>query len=174
MVSVVLGIGSNLGDRFHYIHLMEKELCLVLSGPILKSDLMETEPVNVDHHQWFLNRIISGSYDGTALELLDRIEIIEVKLGRDKKSQLAPRTADIDILLFGEEIINTAILTIPHPQIINRRYCLEGMNQIVGNWLIPGKGRLVSEHFNSMNAQIKAQKIRFLHEKGSDFSNDRT
>ncbi len=173
MESVVLSLGSNLGDQCIYISQMEEALFSILKGILRKSDLLRTEPVGVEHQPWFINRIISGGFEGTAQQLLECTKEIEKKLGRDNKMRMAPRTADIDILLFGGQIISTAELVIPHPQMLLRRFCLEGMNQIVPDWLIPGTGMSVSEHYKQMGPQIRAQKIFHFHEKGSDYSDGR-
>jgi 2-amino-4-hydroxy-6-hydroxymethyldihydropteridine diphosphokinase len=173
MESVVLSLGSNLGDQCIYISQMEEALFSILKGILRKSDLLRTEPVGVEHQPWFINRIISGGFEGTAQQLLECTKEIEKKLGRDNKMRMAPRTADIDILLFGGQIINTAELVIPHPQMLLRRFCLEGMYQIVPDWLIPGTGMSVSEHYKQMGPQIRAQKIFHFHEKGSDYSDGR-
>ncbi|NLL12156.1 MAG: 2-amino-4-hydroxy-6-hydroxymethyldihydropteridine diphosphokinase [Fibrobacter sp.] len=173
MESVVLSLGSNLGDQCIYISRMEEALFSVLKGILRKSDLLRTEPVGVECQPWFINRVISGSFEGTAQQLLECTKEIEKKLGRDNKKQMVPRTADIDILLFGGQIINTSELVIPHPRILFRRFCLEGMNQIVPDWLIPGTGMSVSEHYRQMGPQIRAQKIFHFHEKGSDYRDGR-
>lgn len=173
MESVALSIGSNLGDQCINISLMEEALFSILKGLLRKSDLLRTEPVGVECQPWFTNRIISGSFEGTAQQLLEYTREIEKKLGRDNKKQMAPRTADIDILLFGGQIISTAELVIPHPQMFFRRFCLEGMNQIVPDWLIPGTGMSVSEHYRRMGPQIRAQRIFHFHEKGSDYRDGR-
>lgn len=163
MALVVLSVGSNLGDQFFYIRQMDDALSMLL-GPILRSDLMKTEPVGVKNQSWFLNRIISGKFEGTAEQLLCCTRQIEKRLGRNNKNQMAARTADIDILLFGEEIINTAELKVPHPQILFRRFCLEGMNQIVQDWIIPGTAMTVSQHYKMMSAKVRAQRIFIFHE----------
>ncbi len=168
-----MSLGSNLGDQCIYISQMEEALFSILKGILRKSDLLRTEPVGVEHQPWFINRIISGGFEGTAQQLLECTKEIEKKLGRDNKMRMAPRTADIDILLFGGQIINTAELVIPHPQMLLRRFCLEGMYQIVPDWLIPGTGMSVSEHYKQMGPQIRAQKIFHFHEKGSDYSDGR-
>lgn len=172
MTLAVLSLGSNKGDRFSYIRQMVSELSNLLSK-LKKSDLMETEPVGVENQQWFLNLIICGNFEGEAMELLRSSQYIERKLGRDKKKLMQPRTADIDILLFGEEIIKTSELVIPHPQIFSRRFCLEGMYQTVADRLIPGTGKSVAQQYLSMSSQLRAQKIRFINEKGSDCSDGR-
>lgn len=173
MASAVLSIGSNLGDRCKYIQEMEKELGTLLEAPLLKSDLMETEPVGVENQQWFLNRILFADFNGSAFELLKNTQEVEKKLGRDKKEQKASRTADIDILLFGDEIITTSVLIVPHPQILLRRFCLEGMNQIIQERVIPGTKKTIAQHYLMMSPQIRSQKIRFLDKKGSNCSDDR-
>lgn len=162
MTAVALSLGSNLGDRGENISRMESFLEGFLGGPILKSFLMETEPLGVEDQNWFFNRIISGFYNREPLDLLSAVEKIEREMGRDRKGLLKPRTADIDILIFGEMVIKTERLTIPHRGVLERRFCLEGLNQIVPDWEFPGSGKKIRWFFENMDRDIRKQKIRFI------------
>jgi 2-amino-4-hydroxy-6-hydroxymethyldihydropteridine diphosphokinase len=162
MVNVVVCIGSNSGDRRWYITRMEKMLGDLFIPPVIRSRLMETEPVQVtDDQPWFLNRIISGRYNGSAFALLDSCKKIERALGRINKGMRTERTADIDILLFGNEEITTEELTIPHPALFSRRFCLEGLYQIMPDATIGKPARMVSEHYTAMTLQMRSQRLRF-------------
>jgi len=142
---------------------MKSALSEILSGPILASELMETEPVGVNEEQpWYLNQIMCGLYDGDAEMLLKKTLQIELDLGRIGKKMLAPRTADIDILLFGRQIVDTEDLKIPHPAILKRKFCLYGLNRIVPQWIVPGVEMSVNSLYLRMESEVEAQKIRFL------------
>ncbi len=167
MVDVALCLGTNSGDRKMNIEKMEAEVRRVLSPPIVLSALMETEPVEIEEEQpWFLNRIIYGRYKGNAFELLDACNAIEKKLGRKDKGTARPRTADIDILLFGREVITTRELTIPHRAITKRRFLLEGLYQIMPDAEIANTGGTVSEYYEAMTPELKMQRVRFLFSNG--------
>jgi len=160
-----LSIGSNLGRRELYIEAMERELKLLLAD-VRMSQLMETEPVGVDEDQpKYLNRIIAGYYGASPRELLQSCLEIEKRLGRSREKVKDSRTADVDILLFGDLEINSTELIVPHPQILNRRFCLEGLFQIDKGWIVPGIGKSVEELYQKMGADVRAQKISFIDER---------
>ncbi|MDR0305464.1 MAG: 2-amino-4-hydroxy-6-hydroxymethyldihydropteridine diphosphokinase [Chitinispirillales bacterium] len=167
MEFVVLSIGSNLGEREKFISAMELELSSLLIE-VKKSSLMETEPVGMSGSQLaFLNRLIAGYYNGNPHQLLESCLAIESRLGRKRlvsgsgKTKNS-RTADVDILIFGNLEINCADITVPHPQIVNRRFCLEGLCQIDSGLVVSGTGKSARQLCEEMNAKIKAQKIIFM------------
>jgi len=124
---------------------------------------METEPLGVAEKQpWYYNRIITGNYEGSALALLDNLESLERELGRKHKGLLKSRTADLDLLLFGDAQIKTERLTIPHRGILQRRFVLEGLNQIDPDRKLPLKGKTVKWFFEHMDEEVKSQRINFI------------
>lgn len=162
MVDVVLCLGSNLGDRASYMRQMEQELEEVLLPPIRKSSLMETEPLGVTAgHPWYYNRLVRGMYEDTPRGLLEKCQEIEKKLGRTRPEKYSPRTADIDILLFGDAVVNENDLVIPHRHIADRRFCLKGLKEIAGKWLVPGVNKSVNELIKEMDAGVRKQQIRY-------------
>jgi len=162
MERAALSIGTNLGRRELYIESMERELGLLLSD-VRMSRLMETEPVGVDGDQPnYLNRIIAGYCSASPYELLQSCLEIEKRLGRIRERVKDSRTADVDILLFGNLEINSAELTVPHPQILNRRFCLEGLCQIDKGWIVPGAYKNTGKLYEEMSAEVRAQKIIFI------------
>jgi 2-amino-4-hydroxy-6-hydroxymethyldihydropteridine diphosphokinase len=162
MVEVAVSLGSNSGDRWWYLEQMELLLQEVLKPPFASSHIMETEPVEVTTLQpWYLNRIISGYFDQDPFTLLREFNCIETRLGRKNKGTRTERTADIDILLFGTEVIRTSTLTIPHPAVHSRRYCLEGLDQIMPDMVIATIHTTVHEYYLAMMEQLGIQRIRF-------------
>jgi 2-amino-4-hydroxy-6-hydroxymethyldihydropteridine diphosphokinase len=123
MVPVYLGLGSNLGDR-------EATLCQALErleGGVevaRVSSLYETEPVGVVAQPWFLNLVCEGWTELPPGELLQFIRDVEDGLGRVREQRFGPRTVDIDILLYGELIMETPRLRIPHPRLHQRAFVL--------------------------------------------------
>jgi 2-amino-4-hydroxy-6-hydroxymethyldihydropteridine diphosphokinase len=162
---VALSIGSNLGDRETGIASMEHELCLILSD-VRVSALMETAPVGVFEPQPpYLNKIVTGYYSGGGpYRLLDACFDIESRLGRTRSGPKSARFADVDILIFGHWEVNDGTLVIPHPQILNRRFCLEGLAQIDPEIVIPlaDGNRTVGSLCKKMSTDVAAQSILFI------------
>jgi 2-amino-4-hydroxy-6-hydroxymethyldihydropteridine diphosphokinase len=157
---VALSLGSNLGDRCNNIALMEERLRAILESPVRVSSLMETEPLEVATLQpAYLNRMVCGGFKGDAEELLKLCQSIENDLGRTDKGRKLARTADIDIILFGNMQIQSEILSIPHPQLFSRRFCIEGLCEIVPEWSVPGTGFTIMELYDTIRFAVKGQKI---------------
>jgi 2-amino-4-hydroxy-6-hydroxymethyldihydropteridine diphosphokinase len=164
---IALSIGSNCGDRLWYMERMVVQLREVLESRLDISVLMETEPLEVAGEQsWYLNRIIGGRYRGTPEELLSHCRSIEEALGRTGKGLRKPRTADVDILLFGNVAVTGTGLTLPHPGILRRRFCLEGLVQIMPDTVIATTGKTVREHHEFMEPMVRSQQIRFVVPQG--------
>ncbi|MDR2591217.1 MAG: 2-amino-4-hydroxy-6-hydroxymethyldihydropteridine diphosphokinase [Chitinispirillales bacterium] len=167
MTFTALSLGSNLGDRLFHIESMERALrSILIDGTLRSSRVMETEPVGVSAagQPAYLNKVVAGYYGGSAYELLDRCLSIETDLGRTRPTPKAPRTADADILVFGNEEINDPPrLIIPHPELSNRRFCLEGLIDIDPSIKIRIAGRTLTagELHENMGADVAAQKVSF-------------
>lgn len=102
---------------------------------IFHSEAVDCVPGTPD----FLDRAVIGSWGGSAAELLQLCQKIEVEAGRPAiHSSRESRILDIDIILFGGEIINSPQLTIPHPRALQRRFVLEPMAEIAPDWRFPG------------------------------------
>ena len=126
---VYLSLGSNLGNREH--QLRDAIARLESRGRILcVSSLYETEPVDVADQAWFLNCVVSMETTIDAQELMTALLGIEHDMGRKRTQNKGPRTIDIDILLFSEEIIDLLGLTVPHPAMHERRFVLEPLAEI--------------------------------------------
>ena len=104
------------------------------------SKVYETEPVEVLGEQpCYLNCVVEVGYGGSALELLRFCQGIEAALGRDRKGEKLPRTVDLDILLFGIEILEGPYLVVPHPG-VERAFNLRGLTDLDADLYIPGRG----------------------------------
>jgi 2-amino-4-hydroxy-6-hydroxymethyldihydropteridine diphosphokinase len=124
--TVYLSLGSNLGDRkAHLDRALEQ---LPPAGVEVKrfSSVYETEPVGLRAQPWFLNLVVEGETDLFPLQLLRRLQSIEVAMGRRRSAANGgPRTIDIDILFYGNFIIESEALIVPHPRLAERRFVLE-------------------------------------------------
>lgn len=129
---VFLSLGSNLGDRRKNLQLAIKALNASAGRVIKKSKTYETKPHGVKNQPMFLNCCIEIETNLKPLKLLAACQKIEKLLGRLKseKGKMLPRTIDIDILFYGNEIINTPKLTLPHPRIAEREFVLKPLAEI--------------------------------------------
>lgn len=130
-------IGGNQGDRMDYLAKARDNIA-GSGGAILKySSVYETAAWGKTDQPAFLNQalLIQTSLDAPAL--LSTLLEIELTMGRRRKEKNGARTIDIDILFFNEEILHLPQLTIPHPEIQNRRFALVPMEEIAPQWIHP-------------------------------------
>jgi 2-amino-4-hydroxy-6-hydroxymethyldihydropteridine diphosphokinase len=140
---VFLSLGSNLGDRLAHLRAALEALD---RGPRMKlrraSRVYETAPVEVEEYQPdYLNCVAEIECGVPAIELLRYCQGIESALGRERKGEKAPRTIDVDMLLFGEEVIDEPDLEVPHRG-ITRSFNLKGLGDLHQDLHIPGRGRV--------------------------------
>jgi 2-amino-4-hydroxy-6-hydroxymethyldihydropteridine diphosphokinase len=130
MNNVYLLIGGNMGDRLK--NLSESTKCIEKEvGAILKkSSIYETAAWGVTDQPSFLNQVLFVSTKLSAEDVLKTILSIEEKMGRKRVEKMGPRTIDIDILFYNDEIISLPNLSVPHPHIANRRFVLAPLAEI--------------------------------------------
>jgi 2-amino-4-hydroxy-6-hydroxymethyldihydropteridine diphosphokinase len=139
-----LSLGSNIGNR--EAQLQEARQRLAKLGRITRvSSFYETEPVEVTDQPWFLNAALAVETNFTPQELMHSILQIEREMGRQRLQKKGPRTIDIDILLFGDSILNSPEVTIPHPAMHQRRFVLEPLAEIAPEARHPVLKRTVRE-----------------------------
>ena len=109
------------------------------------SSLYETEPMGLREQPWFLNQVAEFETELFPLQLLQRIQTIEQKLGRKRTVINGPRTIDIDILLYGDAVVKTAELDIPHPRYSERRFVLEPLAELNPALKDPETGQTIAE-----------------------------
>jgi 2-amino-4-hydroxy-6-hydroxymethyldihydropteridine diphosphokinase len=124
-----LSLGSNLGNREAQLREAEQRLS-TLGSAISVSSYYETEPVEFTNQPWFLNAALALETNLTPQDLMHSILQIEREMGRKRRQEKGPRTIDIDILLFGNQILNSSDVTIPHPAMHQRRFVLEPLAEI--------------------------------------------
>jgi len=126
---VYFSLGSNVGDREN--HLRQALARLAPEGRIMSvSSFYETEPVEFTDQSWFLNCAVALETTETPERLMAALLQIEQQMGRQRIQKKGPRTIDIDILLFGDAILDGPALTIPHPAMHQRRFVLEPLAEI--------------------------------------------
>jgi 2-amino-4-hydroxy-6-hydroxymethyldihydropteridine diphosphokinase len=131
-IKVYLSLGSNVGDR--EAHLRDAQARLGAVGRVSAvSSFYETEPVEFTEQPWFLNCAVALETAQTPQPLMTSILNLEEAMGRRRVQKKGPRTIDIDILLFGDTILNSPEITVPHPAMHERRFVLEPLAEIAPN-----------------------------------------
>lgn len=131
MTLVYLGLGSNLGDRCENIYKAVEEIKKIEETQLLKfSSIYQTKPLGNAKQPDFLNAATEIETQLKAYKLLEKILAIENCLGRERKIQWGPRTIDIDILFFGDQIISDDNLVIPHPLLSERPFVIIPLKEI--------------------------------------------
>ncbi|MCX5677875.1 MAG: 2-amino-4-hydroxy-6-hydroxymethyldihydropteridine diphosphokinase [Candidatus Omnitrophica bacterium] len=131
MTICYIGIGSNLGDRRRYI---DRAIRSIERSPGIHlkraSSIYETDPMGGVPQGKFLNGVLEIETALTPKALLKKLNGIEEALGRKRAVKNGPRTIDLDILYYGEEIIDDGDLVIPHPRINEREFVLKGLREL--------------------------------------------
>jgi 2-amino-4-hydroxy-6-hydroxymethyldihydropteridine diphosphokinase len=146
MPEAYIGLGSNLGDPAAYLGAALERLDEGPLSLLLVSDIRETEPVGYTEQPHFLNAVALVYTELRARELLDRLLEIERELGRDRTlgPRFGPRTIDLDLLLYGDEVVDEPDLTVPHPRLADRVFVLEPLAEIAPRLRLPD-GRRVKD-----------------------------
>jgi 2-amino-4-hydroxy-6-hydroxymethyldihydropteridine diphosphokinase len=115
------------------------------SALVALSAFYETQPVEVTNQPWFLNCVVALETDKNPRELLKAALSIEAGMGRLRLRDKGPRNIDIDVLLFGDRVVDEPGLKIPHPAMWERRFVLEPLAEIAPNARHPGLNKTASE-----------------------------
>jgi 2-amino-4-hydroxy-6-hydroxymethyldihydropteridine diphosphokinase len=151
MINVFLLLGSNLGDRYLFMAEAIKRVKVGV-GPVVKiSSVYETQSWGKTDAPDYLNQVIMVQTDLTARIVLKKILSIEIELGRKREEKWGSRTIDIDILFYGEDIINEEGLLVPHPELHNRRFTLEPLAEIAPEFVHPA----LNKNILSIKTELK-------------------
>ena len=146
MTKVFLLLGGNLGDRNENLRQARNQIATKIGVINNQSSIYETEPWGFSDEIWFLNQVISVSTDFQPFPLLHEIHKIENLLGRTREVPgYTGRTMDIDILFYGDKIISTPTLTIPHPRLHQRLFTLLPIKEIADNFVHPVLHKTIEE-----------------------------
>jgi 2-amino-4-hydroxy-6-hydroxymethyldihydropteridine diphosphokinase len=130
MITVYIALGTNVGER--EANLLQALRLLPESGVHIRrvSSIYETEPVDYLDQEWFLNMVLEAQTELDALDLLSALRVIEARMGSKKAFAKGPRKIDLDILLYGNETIDTPELQVPHPRMLERKFVLIPLAEI--------------------------------------------
>ena len=189
-----IGIGSNLGKPLQNCQDAIDKLSCVYSVQLIKvSSFYLTEPVDINadkysiknlagvddndnkktkanqleskHQNWFINAVAEVKTNLSARDLLRKLQDIETAMGRKRQTKGEPRVIDLDLLFYGQDIINEDNLNVPHPEIYERRFVLEPLSEIASFYIHPAFGVSI----RGLKDRLKDQKI-VEPCKGSDFA----
>jgi 2-amino-4-hydroxy-6-hydroxymethyldihydropteridine diphosphokinase len=158
---VYLSVGSNVGDRVGNLEAAIAGLG-TLGHIVAVSSFYETEPVEFTAQPWFLNCAVKLDTEKMPKQLLAGILDIEQEMGRRRvrEKKKGPRTIDVDILLFGNSVVETKGLTIPHPSMHERRFVLEPLAEIAGDVRHPVFKRTIRELRDGLPAGQAVRKFK--------------
>lgn len=146
MTVAYIGIGSNLGDKAARCREAAERMGRIPGCRVQAvSGLYRTEPVGVTEQDWFLNGVAALETDLEAGELLNRLLAVERDMGRVRCGKWGPRTIDLDVLLFGSDILDLVELKVPHPHMHLRRFVLVPMVELAPDLRHPVQGKTMSE-----------------------------
>ena len=131
--AVYLSLGSNLGDREKNLRTAIAALGEAQVRVTRVSSFYETEPVDLREQPWFLNCVVQGETANPAPDLLRALRGIESQMGSEKLVPKGPRLIDLDILLYGDDTIDTRELQVPHPRMLQRKFVLVPLSEIAPN-----------------------------------------
>jgi 2-amino-4-hydroxy-6-hydroxymethyldihydropteridine diphosphokinase len=153
MKKVYLSLGSNLGDREKNLRDAIDHLERAGIHMARVSSVYETEPMELRQQPWFLNLVVEGETDLFPHQLLQKIMRIELAMGRKRLVPKGPRNIDIDILLYGNFVIHSERLDVPHPRLAERRFVLDPLAELSPDLRHPVSRRTVREMLSAVAGQ---------------------
>ncbi|WP_461452928.1 2-amino-4-hydroxy-6-hydroxymethyldihydropteridine diphosphokinase [Mucilaginibacter sp.] len=161
MNKVYLLLGSNLGNRQLFLQQAIERISGQIALIIEKSSIYETQSWGKSDAPDYLNQVILLQTDMPARLILEKILAIEIVLGRKREEKWGSRTIDIDILFYGDEIINEPDLQIPHPELHKRRFTLSPLNEIASKFKHPGCKKTIFELNNELRDDLVVKIYNF-------------
>ncbi len=165
MATVYLSLGSNVGDRVGYL---QRALVKIEKHPRIKlgatSSFYETEPLEYPNQDWFVNAVCAIETDLPPMALLDALQGIENELQRERSIRWGPRTIDLDILYYDEELVAETRLIIPHIRMHDRSFVLVPLAEIAPDILHPILGMSAHELLSQLS---RATEVRPMSETAS-------
>ena len=147
--NIFLSLGSNIGDKKLNITKALSELSEYVNIKKVSS-LYESDPLLFENQDKFYNLVIEIEYEETALDLLNIIKNIEIKIGRQSTFRYGPRIIDIDILFFNNQVIKEENLTIPHYDWHNRRFVVEPLSELINQKILIDESNILNQNIKNI------------------------
>jgi 2-amino-4-hydroxy-6-hydroxymethyldihydropteridine diphosphokinase len=144
-VPVAIALGSNLGDRDAQLDEAEDRLAVLLSGAVASGRYETASVGGPPQAPAFLNEVVVGTTLLSPRSLLEALHAIEEEAGRERSFVNAPRTLDLDLILYGDFVIDEPDLQVPHPRFRNRAFVLQPLAEVAGDWVDPVSGQSVQD-----------------------------
>jgi len=144
-VPVAVALGSNLGDRDAQLDEAEDRLAALLSGAVASGRYETASVGGPPQAPAFLNEVVVGTTLLSPRSLLEALHAIEEAAGRERPFVNAPRTLDLDLILYGDFIIDEPDLQVPHPRFRDRAFVLQPLAEVAGDWVDPVSGQSVQD-----------------------------
>lgn len=154
-----LCLGGNIGDREKAIYLALLEISQQVGEITSRSNIHETEAWGVNNQQAYLNQCIEVNTVLSPFELINTLLTIEQQLGRQRtiSQTYEPRTIDIDILFYNQDIIDHKQLIVPHPRLHLRKFVLVPLNEICSNYLHPLLNKTIFNLLSTCEDQLEVK-----------------
>jgi 2-amino-4-hydroxy-6-hydroxymethyldihydropteridine diphosphokinase len=149
-----IGLGSNLGEREALIRMALDDIARLPGTRLVRaSSLYDTEPVGEVDQPNFLNAVVQVDTELTARQLLWNLLLIERRLGRARSKRWGPRTIDLDLLLYGDLVVDEPDLKVPHPQLARRSFVLVPLVELDPLLLHPVTGETMLNHLSRLKTR---------------------
>jgi 2-amino-4-hydroxy-6-hydroxymethyldihydropteridine diphosphokinase len=154
-----VGLGSNLGERETMIRFALDDLARLSHTRVSRvSSLYDTEPVGETEQPNFLNAVALLDTELTARQLLWNLQLVERRLGRVRAKRWGPRVIDLDLLLYGDLVVDEPDLRVPHPELTRRAFVLVPLVELDPGLVHPVSGRTLLQHLSHLDARPLVKK----------------
>lgn len=163
MPTAYLGLGSNKGERISFIETAITEIAGIEKTKLIRtSSVYETEPWGIKGQGDYLNSAAEIRTDLSAEELLRALKGIESRIGRTVTAKWSEREIDIDLLFYGNDVLNNETIHVPHAEIENRKFVLIPMNELAPDLIHPVLNRSISELLLETSDDLKVMKYSLI------------
>jgi 2-amino-4-hydroxy-6-hydroxymethyldihydropteridine diphosphokinase len=158
-VKAFVGLGSNLGERETQIRMALDDLARLADTRLVRvSSLYDTEPLGEVDQPHFLNAVALLETELAPRQLLWNLQLVERRLGRVRGKRWGPRTMDLDLLLYGQAVIEESGLQVPHPELARRAFVLVPLLELDPHLVHPVTGRTLLDHLSQLDARPMVRK----------------